>query len=277
MPKAEKVRTTKDAQPSVAPPSGKDVKAAKNSLKSFTKVYEGATKIHGIGGAPRLKTDLSRFVNWPKYIRLQRQARVLQYRLKVPPAINQFTQTIDKATATELLRIANKYRPEDKAAKKTRLADQAAKKAAAKGELSKAELGPKPVHVKYGLNHVTNLIESKKTKLVVIAHDVSPIETVVWLPALCRKMDVPYCIIKGKARLGAVVHKKTSTVLAFTQVNKEDEPALAKLIESVKTNYNDRYDEIRKHWGGVVMSQRTQHRVASLEKAKAKELAARNA
>ena len=25
---------------------------------------------------------------------------------------------------------------------------------------------------------------------------------VIWLPALCRKKDVPYCIIKGKARLG---------------------------------------------------------------------------
>ena len=83
--------------------------------------------------------------------------------------------------------------------------------------------------------------------------------------------------MQGKARLGSVVHKKTSTVLAFTHVNKEDEPALAKLVESVKTNYNDRFEEIRKHWGGGVMSQRTQHHVASLEKAKAKEIAARNA
>lgn len=37
-----------------------------------------------------------------------------------------------------------------------------------------------------------------------IAHDVDPIELVVWLPALCRKMEIPYCIVKGKARLGAV-------------------------------------------------------------------------
>lgn len=44
-----------------------------------------------------------------------------------------------------------------------------------------------------------------KAQLVVIAHDVDPIELVVWLPALCRKMEIPYCIVKGKARLGAVV------------------------------------------------------------------------
>lgn len=40
--------------------------------------------------------DLTRFVRWPKYIRLQRQRQVLYQRLKVPPAINQFTQTLDK-------------------------------------------------------------------------------------------------------------------------------------------------------------------------------------
>jgi ribosomal protein L7Ae-like RNA K-turn-binding protein len=44
-----------------------------------------------------------------------------------------------------------------------------------------------------------------KAQLVVIAHDVDPIELVVWLPALCRKMEVPYCIVKGKARLGSVL------------------------------------------------------------------------
>jgi large subunit ribosomal protein L7Ae len=45
-----------------------------------------------------------------------------------------------------------------------------------------------------------------KAQLVVIAHDVDPIELVVWLPALCRKMEVPYCIVKGKARLGSVCY-----------------------------------------------------------------------
>lgn len=43
-----------------------------------------------------------------------------------------------------------------------------------------------------------------KAQLVVIAHDVDPIELVVWLPALCRKMEIPYCIVKGKSRLGSV-------------------------------------------------------------------------
>ena len=50
--------------------------------------------------------------------------------------------------------------------------------------------------VKYGLNHVIALIEAKKAALVAIADDVEPIEFVVFLPALCRKMGVPYVIVK---------------------------------------------------------------------------------
>ena len=54
--------------------------------------------------------------------------------------------------------------------------------------------------VKFGLNHITHLVETGKAKLVVIAHDVDPIELVVWLPAVCRKMDVPYIIVKVRTQ-----------------------------------------------------------------------------
>merc|ERR1719310_2685401 len=80
----------------------------------------------------------------------------------------------------------------------------------------------KPQVIKYGLNHVTTLIEQKQAKLVAIAHDVDPIELVVWLPALCRKKEVPYCIVKGKGRLGQLVHKKAASCVAFTTVKQED-------------------------------------------------------
>lgn len=60
------------------------------------------------------------------------------------------------------------------------------------------------VVVKYGINHVTQLVESGKAQCVVIAHDVDPIEIVVWLPALCKKMGVPYCIVK--VRCARVAH-----------------------------------------------------------------------
>merc|ERR1712204_24166 len=48
----------------------------------------------------------------------------------------------------------------------------------------------KPISIKFGINHITKLCEQKKAQLVCIAHDVDPIELVMWLPAVCRKMDI---------------------------------------------------------------------------------------
>uniref|UniRef100_A0A673TGW4 60S ribosomal protein L7a n=1 Tax=Suricata suricatta TaxID=37032 RepID=A0A673TGW4_SURSU len=131
----------------------------------------------------------------------------------------------------------------------------------------------RPPVLRAGVNTVTTLVENKKTQLVVTAHDMNPIELVVFLLALCRKMGVPYCIIKGKARLGRQVHRKTCITVAFTQVNSKDKGALAKLVEAIRTNYNDRYDEIRCHWGGNVLGLKSVARITKLEKVKAEELA----
>merc|ERR1712007_131575 len=181
------------------------------------------------------KRDLTRFVRWPKYVRLQRSKMTLLKRIKVPPAINQFALSFDKRQASQLFRLLNNLKPETKAAKKERLAAQAEKIAAG----DKSAAGKKPVCVKMGVNHVTTLIEEKKAQLVVIAHDVDPIELVVWLPALCKARGVPYCIVKGKARLGMVVGKKTASCLAITEVNQEDIKDLNNLCELATNNFND--------------------------------------
>lgn len=152
--------------------------------------------------------DVSRFVKWPRNVRLQRQKKILTQRLKSPPAINQFRAPLDSAEALPLFKLLSKYVPETAKEKKARLVAAAA----AKKEGKEAVAGGKPMVIKYGLNHITYLVEQKKAKLVVIASDVDPIELVLWLPALCRKMDVPYVIVNNKGRLGALVHKKTVSV-----------------------------------------------------------------
>ncbi len=79
----------------------------------------------GIGGAPPPKKDLHRLVKWPRYVRIQRQRRVLGQRLKVPPALTRFTKTLDKSTAATLFKLLLKYRPEARKEKKERLLKEA--------------------------------------------------------------------------------------------------------------------------------------------------------
>ena len=208
------------------------------------------------------KRDVSRYVRWPRYVRIQRQRKILQQRLKVPPALNQFKKVLDRAEAVPVFKLFTKYAPETVAAKKERLTAAAADKAAGGSGVS----GPKPQVVKFGLNHVTYLIEQKKAKLVLIAADVNPIELVVWLPALCRKMDVPYMIVNNKARLGQLVHQKTAAVVALTGVNQEGSAALEKVATRARERFNDDVDARRK-WGGGIMGLRTQIKVAKHEAA----------
>merc|ERR1711920_1084669 len=119
-------------------------------------------------------------------------------------------------------------------AKKNRLLDMAQQKKDG-GEVKTK----KPQVLKFGLNHVTTLVENKAAKLVVIAHDVDPIELVCWLPALCRKKEVPYCIIKGKGRLGQLVHKKSASCVALTSVQNEDKKELDARMNNFKAQFNE--------------------------------------
>ncbi|CAF0788665.1 unnamed protein product [Adineta steineri] len=268
--------TTKTSSSSGALKKGKKkiaaapLKAKVESKKLVNPLYEKRAKNFGIGQDIQPKRDLTRFVKWPQYIRVQRQRSILLKRLKVPPPINQFTQTLDKQTSTQLFKLLEKYRPESRAEKKLRLKQRAEEQA----KTNKPDRPTKrPNGLRSGMNTVTSLIEKKKAQLVLIAHDVEPIELVLHLPTLCRKMGIPYCIVKGKARLGRLVHLKTCSSLALTDVNTEDKSGLGKIIEAVKTNFNDRYDELRRHWGGGVLGNKSQARINRLERIKSREAA----
>ena len=71
--------------------------------KPVNPLFEKRPKNFGIGQDIQPKRDLTRFVRWPKYVILQRQRAVLHQRLKVPPPINQFTMTLDRPTAVQVM------------------------------------------------------------------------------------------------------------------------------------------------------------------------------
>ena len=268
MPKAEKKSKGQAAARKVeAAPYKAGAQKEVSKKPNYDSLFEKRPRNFGIGGDIQPVRDLTRYVKWPKYVKLQRQRRVLYQRLKVPPSIQQFTRTLDKNHATTLFKLLHKIRTETKAEKKERLA----KLAAAKAADPKAVAPAPPAVVKFGINHVTALVEQKKAQLVVIAHDVDPIEIVVWLPALCRKVGVPYVIVKGKARLGKVVQKKTASALAIVKVDKESQSDLAKLVEFAKENYNEKFDEVRRVWGGGKVGSKSAHAQAKKQRALAKE------
>lgn len=74
--------------------------------------------------------------------------------------------------ALQLFKIFEKYRPETKLQKSARLKKKAEAKVAGKDEAQ----AKKKSTLRAGCNTVTKLVEQKKAQLVVIAHDVDPIE-----------------------------------------------------------------------------------------------------
>merc|ERR1712025_1514348 len=233
-------------------------------------LFEKRPKNLRIGGTVQPKRDLTRFVRWPRYILLQRQKRVLYQRLRVPPPVNQFTKTLTNNQSKNLWRLLTKYSPEAKKDKVARLRDAANKKADGKEADTK-----KPVVLKFGLNHVTSLVESGEAKLVVIAHDVDPIELVLWLPSLCRNKGVPYVIVKDKARLGKMARQSTATCVAFTSVKNEDKNDLEKLCSIGRNEYLES-GAAHNTYGAPVMGIKARHRDERLERLKQAEVMRKN-
>ncbi|KAL5055687.1 hypothetical protein RYX36_036369 [Vicia faba] len=116
--------------------------------------------------------------------------------------------------------------------------DRLLKRAQAESEGKKVET-KKPINVNYGLNHVAYLIE------------------------------------QGKALLGTVVHKKTAAVLCLTTVKNEDKMEFSRVLEAIKANFNDKYEEYRKKWGGGIMGSKSQAKTKAKERLIAKEAAQR--
>jgi len=238
--------------------------------KRLAALFQARPKDWTLGVSVPHKRDLTHFVAWPRYVRIARQKRILLNRLKCPPAINMFRHTLDKATAVSLFKLMAKMRPEEDAARRKRRLENAKRLAEALPPVKEGEkvdkkarratrqqvlkdiAAQRPIALRYGLNNVTNLITRNKAQLVVIASDVDPLELVLWLPALCRKKKVPFCIVKNKARLGQLVHRKTTSVIAFTDVPKDLRADFTQLVDTIKSQFLDNQHLLRE-WGEPVM------------------------
>merc|ERR1711998_532672 len=76
--------------------------------------YNNRTRISLSNKKFSFKKDLSRFIKWPKYIKIQRQRRIFCQKLKIPPAIFQFSKTLDKNMTNQLFQLLSTYKLNEK-------------------------------------------------------------------------------------------------------------------------------------------------------------------
>jgi large subunit ribosomal protein L7Ae len=171
-------------------------------------------------------------------IAIQKKLEKLKSATMVPPAINQFSVTLSDHETGKVVELFKKYRPENKDEKKERLSKEDPRE------------GPRPVLVKFGLKHVTSLIETKKAKLVLIAASVHPIENVLFLPTLCKKMGVAYAIVREQETLGVLVNLKRTTCVCLCETRPEDAASFEELVTMCNATFSDKYERHMKTWGG---------------------------
>ncbi|KNH07941.1 L7a [Perkinsela sp. CCAP 1560/4] len=253
------VKKTAIANKKVAAKTKSETSVSKKKAAKKNSIFVDSPKRLGLGGNVLPKRDVTRQVRWPVYVKRQREKRVLERRMKVPPAVHQFRNVIDKDTKKALLTFLAKY-----------AVTAADKKAKEEGKLDKAALRKqKQNELVFGIQEVTKAVETRKASMVAIAHDVDPLELVLWLPQLCIAHDIPYCIVKSKSELGQLVGVKTCTAVALKNIRNADQSVFEKLQASVKTKFNDRFEEIRRSWGGNQQGIRAQIRAEKRKKSSA--------
>eukprot|EP00477_Mikrocytos_mackini_P000444 GAHX01000470.1.p1 GENE.GAHX01000470.1~~GAHX01000470.1.p1 ORF type:complete len:221 (-),score=46.87 GAHX01000470.1:40-702(-) len=168
---------------------------------------------------------------YPLAVKVQKKKKHLKEVLTAPKTIAEFSHTLSKEEETQLYSFLEKLKKETKAQKKQRLL---------KGE---GEFGYSVIS---GLSQITKLVERKEADLVLIPVDVEPLDLVVWLPSLCRKMDVPFAFVKSKSRAGAVAGYKKCAALALpksktraSKLGPQDEAKLKKMIATCHEKFNN--------------------------------------
>ncbi|KAG0075349.1 hypothetical protein BGZ93_009491 [Podila epicladia] len=75
--------------------------------------------------------------------------------------------------------------------------------------------------LKRGIGNVAALVEAQKALMMVVVS------------------DVPFCILREKMRLGTLVHKKATLVVALTAVHPEHEVLFAKVLEITRESLEE--------------------------------------
>lgn len=190
-------------------------------------------KIQG-GQKMNMLNDCSRYVRWPKFINIQRQRRIFGNKIKLPGPLQIFSSSLDKNMTRQMFTLLKKYckKPVKKNSKNENLDINTNNK----------------FNLVHGTNSVCKFITKNEIFFVVIAQDVNPIECIVWLPSFCIKNEIPYCIVKGKSKLGELVGRKKVSCIALKADSSIENDELKKMRDCFYSNFNKRYLQAKQRW-----------------------------
>ena len=121
---------------------------------------------------------------------------VVRLRIFEAPPTN---RNVFALSASQVFRLMDKYRPETKQERKVRLTVRAEQRVKGKDDVPTK----RPPVVRSGINTITNLVEQKKAQLVIIAHDVDPLEVSLWTNrvAKCKVITIYLGIVNASVFL----------------------------------------------------------------------------
>lgn len=77
-------------------------------------------------------------------------------------------------------------------------------------------------------------IRKGETGIVVFAGDVTPVDIMCHLPAVCEDKNIPYCYTPSRADLGAALGVKRGTLMVLIREHEDYKEAFDEVKEEVK-------------------------------------------
>ncbi|XP_022918319.1 H/ACA ribonucleoprotein complex subunit 2-like protein [Onthophagus taurus] len=89
--------------------------------------------------------------------------------------------------------------------------------------------------VRKGLKDVQTHLRKGETGIVVFAGDVTPIEIMCHLPAVCEEKNIPYCYTPSRADLGAALGVKRGSLMVLIKEHADYLDSYNEVKEEVST------------------------------------------
>merc|ERR1712212_1116758 len=84
-----------------------------------------------------------------------------------------------------------------------------------------------------GIKEVQQKIRRGKTGIVIFAGDISPIEVMCHLPAVCEEKEIPYIYTPSRQDLGTALGRKRGAIILLVREHADYKEAYDKVLEEI--------------------------------------------